>query len=222
MTGMTVSLAAQIANLQRVAPEVVLCVFGIVIMLVDPFIKPAGRRVLGWIAFVGMLVAIASIYVAARHEGFAYSRLISTDNFSLFVHVVVIGAAALAILGSIDYLDREDIQRGEFYALVLFATAGMGILAASNELITAFIGLEISSISSYILCGFRRKARESNEAAMKYFLLGSFATAFFLYGIAMIYGSTGTTYIDSARTELERQIAVAGHIPMLAILGLGL
>ncbi|MGH9560077.1 MAG: NADH-quinone oxidoreductase subunit N, partial [Terracidiphilus sp.] len=146
-----ISLGEQIANLHRVAPEVVLCIFGIIIMIVDPFLKPSSRRALGWIAFVGTLAALASIHIAVREEGFAYSRLISTDNFSIFVHVVVIGAAALAILGSIDYLDREEIQRGEFYALVLFATAGMGILAGANELITAFIGLEISSISSYIL-----------------------------------------------------------------------
>lgn len=217
-----IGMAEQLANLHRIAPEVVLCIFGIVIMIADPFVKPSSRRALGWTAFVGTLVALASIHIAVRSEGFAYSRLISTDNFSIFIHVVVIGAAALAILGSIDYLDREEIQRGEFYALVLFATAGMGILAGANELITAFIGLEISSISSYILCGFRRKARKSNEAAMKYFLLGSFATAFFLYGIAIIYGATGTTYIDSVKAELERQMAAAGHIPALAILGLGL
>jgi NADH-quinone oxidoreductase subunit N len=217
-----ISLAEQIANLHRVAPEVVLCLFGILVMIVDPFVSSRGRRALGWTAFVGTLVALASIRVAVDEKGFAYSRLISTDSFSIFVHVVVIGAAALAILGSIDYLDREDIQRGEYYALVLFATAGMGILAGANELITAFIGLEISSISSYILCGFRRKAKESNEAAIKYFLLGSFATAFFLYGIAMVYGSTGTTFIDAAKTSIERRLASDGHIPALAILGLGL
>jgi NADH-quinone oxidoreductase subunit N len=216
------SMAEQLVNLHRIAPEVVLCVFGIAIMLIDPFLKPSGRRALGWTAFAGTLVALASIHIAIRSEGFAYDRLISTDNFSIFIHVLVILAAALAILGSIDYLDREGIQRGEYYALVLFATAGMGILAGANELITAFIGLEMSSISSYILCGFRRKARESNEAAMKYFLLGSFATAFFLYGIAMIYGDTGTTYIDSAKAALERQTAAAGHVPALALLGLGL
>ncbi len=217
-----ISLAEQIANLHRVAPEVVLCLFGIIVMIADPFVSPRGRRALGWTAFAGALVALACIRVASYEKGFAYSRLISTDSFSIFVHVIVIGAAALAILGSIDYLDREEIQRGEYYALVLFATAGMGILAGANELITAFIGLEISSISSYILCGFRRKARESNEAAMKYFLLGSFATAFFLYGIAMVYGSTGTTFIDAAKTSIERQLASSGHIPALAILGLGL
>ncbi len=222
MTAVTISLPEQIANLRRIAPEIVLCIFGMIVMIVDPFVKPASRRALGWLAFAGTLVALASVHVAAAEMGFAYSRLISTDNFSIFVHVIVIVAAGLAILGSIDYLDREGIQRGEYYALVLFATAGMGILAGANELITAFIGLEMSSISSYILCGFRRKAKESNEAAMKYFLLGSFATAFFLYGIAMIYGSTGTTFIDAAKAELERQLAANGHFPALAILGLGL
>ena len=91
----------------------------------------------------------------------AYSDLISADAFSIFVHVIVIVAAALAILGSIDYLEQEGIQRGEYYALVLFATAGMGILAGANELVTAFIGLEMSSISTYILAGFRRRAAAS-------------------------------------------------------------
>lgn len=215
-------MGEQLLNLHRIAPEVVLCIFGMAVMIADPFLRPTRRRALGWTAFIGTLVALASVHVAAHDKGFAYSRLISTDTFSIFVHVVVITAAALAILGSIDYLEREGIQRGEFYALVLFATAGMGILASANELVTAFVGLEISSISSYVLCGFRRKARESNEAAMKYFLLGSFATAFFLYGIAMIYGSTGTTYIDIAKSVLEHHIASAGHIPALAILGLGL
>ena len=90
--------------------------------------------------------------------GLAYGGLIRADKFSLFVHVVVIGAAALAILGSINYLDTEGIQRGEYYALVLFATAGMGILAGANEMVTAFLGLEMSSISTYVLAGFRRRA----------------------------------------------------------------
>ena len=154
----------------------------------------------------------------AIDPGLAYSGLIRADAFSIFVHVVVIGAAALAILGSFSYLDDEGLQRGEYYALVLFATAGMGILAGANELVTAFIGLEMSSISTYILAGFRRRALESNEASLKYFILGSFATAFFLYGIAMVYGATGTTRIDGI------QAAFRNHDlpPALAILGLGL
>ena len=135
-----------------------LCFFGILIMIVDPFVGAARQRVLGWLAFIGTLAALAAVWVPAHHPGMAYSDLISTDAFSIFVHVVVIVAAALAILGSLDYLDQEGIQRGEYYALVLFATAGMGILAGANELVTAFIGLEMSSISSYVLAGFRRRA----------------------------------------------------------------
>ena len=210
--------ASQIANLHRVAPEIVLCAVGILIMIVDPFVGAAKQRVLGWIAFAGTLLALAAVHIAAKDAGSAYSNLIFADSFSLFVHVIVIGAAALAILGSINYLDREGIQRGEYYALILFATAGMGILGGANELVTAFLGLEMSSISTYILAGFRKRALKSNEASLKYFILGSFATAFFLYGIAMVYGATGSTEISKIETILRG----FAHLPDLAVLGLGL
>jgi len=216
--------AEQVSNLHRLAPEIILCAFGIAIMILDPFLGAARQRVLGWVAFAGTLLALFGVHLAAHdveraHDlGFAYSGLIHADKFSLFVHVVVIGAAALAILGSINYLDTEHIQRGEYYALVLFATAGMGILGGANEMVTAFLGLEMSSISTYILAGFRRRALSSNEASLKYFILGSFATAFFLYGIAMTYGATGTTRIDAVREFLT----TTQHLPSLAVLGLGL
>src|SRR6266436_625563 len=105
------------------------------------------------------------------------------------------------VLAAGPYLERERLPFAEFYALLLFAAAGMGVLASAQELLTAFIGLEMSSISSYVLAGYRRDALKSSESAMKYFLLGSFATAFFLYGIALVYGSSGTTMLikmDSA------------------------
>ena len=208
----------QFANLHRLLPELVLCGFGILIMFVDAFLGAAHRRLLGWLGFIGALAALASVYVAARDPGPAYSNLIHTDAFSIFVHVVVLVAVALTILGSIDYLDQQGIQRGEYYALVLFAAAGMGILAGANELVTAFVGLEMSSIASYILVGFRRRALSSNEASLKYFLLGSFATAFFLYGVAMVYGVTGTTRIDAIQDALPGTAVP----PALAVLGLGL
>jgi NADH-quinone oxidoreductase subunit N len=213
--------AEQYANLHRLAPEIHLCLFGIIIMLVDPFVPVAKRRLLGWLGFIGALFSLFSVHVAAADRGMAYSNLISNDDFSIFLHVVIISAAALAILGSIDYLDQEGIQRGEYYALILFATAGMGILAGANELVTAFIGLEMSSIASYVLVGFRRRVLISNEASLKYFLLGSFATAFFLYGIAMVYGATGTTIIDKIQPALA-DASSGGRFPALAILGLGL
>ncbi len=215
-------MAEQFVNLQRLAPEIALCIFGIVIMLADPFMPREKRRALGWIAFIGALVALVGVHMTAHSPGLAYSGLINNDAFSVLFHLIIISAAALVILGSFDYLDREGIQRGEYYALILFATAGMGILAGANELLTAFVGLEMSSISTYVLVGFRRRAPVSNEASVKYFLLGSFATAFFLYGIAMVYGATGTTRIDEIQAALQNSLSQEGHLPALSILALGL
>ncbi len=210
--------AVQATNLHRLAPEVILCATGILIMLVDPFLDAGRKRVSATLATIGGVLALISVHMVSRDTGMAYSGLISSDQFSVFLHLVIITAAILAILGSLNYLDQEGIQRGEYYALILFATAGMGILAGANELVTAFVGLEMSSISTYILAGFRRHSAKSNEASLKYFLLGSFATAFFLYGIAMVYGATGTTKIDAIQTFLAGQ----SPAPSLAILGLGL
>ncbi|HXZ10853.1 MAG TPA: NADH-quinone oxidoreductase subunit N [Candidatus Sulfotelmatobacter sp.] len=210
--------AEQITNLVRLGPEIVLCAVGTLIMVLDPFVRGGGKKALGIFAFIGTLAALAATWFTAQNPGPAYSGLIHTDQFSIFMHAVVIGAAALAILGSLHYLDQEGIQRGEYYALVLFATAGMGILSGANELVTAFIGLEMSSISSYILAGFRRRAVTSNEASLKYFILGSFATAFFLYGIAMVYGATGTTKIDAVQSAFAAMPA----LPVIGILGLAM
>jgi NADH-quinone oxidoreductase subunit N len=215
-------------NLHRVAPDMFLSIFGILVMIIDPFVSKGGKRKLGWLAVFGSIFSLLSIsamcIVAASSEGPAgYSNLITADYFSIFVHAVIILAATLVILGSMDYLDREGMQGGEFYALILFAVAGMGILASANELVTAFVGLEMSSIASYILAGYHRRSPKSNEASLKYFLLGSFATAFFLYGIAMIYGATGTTRVDLIQTAF--QIApINSHAgsSILPIFGLGL
>lgn len=211
-------MTGQIANLHRLMPEIILSLFGILIMVIDPFVAAAKKKSMAWLGLVGAVLALLSVHFVASDPGPAYSDLISSDMFSVFVHLVVIVAAILAILGSMNYLEQEGLQRGEYYALVLFATAGMGILAGANELVTAFVGLEMSSISTYILAGFRRHAEKSNEASLKYFLLGSFATAFFLYGVAMVYGATGSTKIDAVQSFLAAQ----SRTPSLAILGLGL
>jgi NADH-quinone oxidoreductase subunit N len=182
--------------LYRIAPEIVLCGFGMLVMLLSPLVPKARQSVLAGVALVGAALALVATIFPALHPGVAYSGLFRADSFSLFVHWIVCGAAFLAILGSIDYLKRENLDAGEFCALILFATAGMGVMAGAHELLTAFIGLEMSSIASYILASYRRDSPRSNEAAMKYFLLGSFATAFFLYGIALSFGATGSTHLD--------------------------
>jgi NADH-quinone oxidoreductase subunit N len=182
-------------DLLRLAPEFVLCISGMVLMLVEPFLTRGRRSVLASLAALGAGLAFGAIYYPATRPGAAFSGLLQVDGFSVFIHGIVGFVALLVILGSPDYLERENIQHGEYYALVLFATAGMGIMSSAAELMTAFVGLEMSSISTYILAGYRRDAPRSNESAMKYFLLGSFATAFFLYGVALVYGATGTTQL---------------------------
>ncbi len=189
-------------DVYRVAPELVLCAFGILVMLAEPFVPRERKGALGTVALLGAVLALVATRLAATHPGTAFYGLILTDRFSIFLHLLIGAVAVLVILGSTDYLEREGLQHGEYYGLVLFAAAGMGVMAGAQELMTAFIGLEMSSISSYILASFRRNAPKANESAMKYFLLGSFATAFFLYGVAMVYGATGTTKLDALREAI--------------------
>ena len=198
----------------RLAPEIVLCATGALLMVVEPFLSSRRRRVAGVLALLGAVASLASTFYLKALPGKAFNGLLAIDGFSFFFHVLVGTVAALVILGSADYLEREQLRGGEYYALVLFATAGMGVMASAQELVTGFIGLEMSSISSYILAGYRRDAPKSNESAMKYFLLGSFATAFFLYGIALLYGGTGTTILP--------QMNDSGAPPNLMLVRLGL
>lgn len=184
-------------DILRLLPEIILCAAGILLMLLEPFLTRARRGILVSLAALGSGLALVATIYSARLPGTAFSGVLQVDSFSVFVHALVEGVAFLVVIGSADYLDREKIQHGEYYALVLFATAGMGVMASAAELMTAFIGLETSSISTYILASYRRDAPRSNESGMKYFLLGSFATAFFLYGIALVYGATGTTKITN-------------------------
>src|SRR5882724_10169810 len=179
------------ADLIRVLPEIIWCGFGVLLMLLQPYLK--NRQGLTLFAMVGAAVGTLATYFGQMGSGFF--GLIQFDTYSLFFHWLVGLVAFLVILASDSYLERENLAPAEFYALILFATAGMGVLASAQELLTAFIGLEMSSISSYIMAGYRRDALKSSESAMKYFLLGSFATAFFLYGIALVYGSSGTTML---------------------------
>ena len=123
--------------------------------------------------------------------------MLVVDGFATFFRVLVIAVGILTVLASYRFLARQNAETGEYHALLLFSIAGQCLMAAANELIMVFIGLEISSISSYVLAGYLRDDKRANEASLKYFLLGSFATAFFLYGVALIYGSTGTINLNA-------------------------
>ena len=202
----------------RILPELVLSVFGIIVMMADPLIpEQNSKKPLGIVAIIGVLTGLAATAYQTEFYGSAFYETVSVDTFSVFFHVVVLLIALVVILVSFEYLEVQRIRSGEYYALVLFGTVGMMLMSAAVELVLVFIALEISSISTYILAGMRRRAAESAEASLKYFLLGSFATAFFLYGVALIFGATGTTNVYGIAHYFQTQQASA-----LAYLAVGL
>jgi len=181
-------------DMLRVMPELIWCGFGVLVMLFQPFVR--NRHFFTFLALLGSLLGTLSAMWPAALGGTAFGGIIQADAFSFFFHLLIGLVVSLVVLAAGPYLERERLAFPEFFALTLFATAGMGVLASAQELVTAFIGLELSSISSYVLAGYRRESLKSSESSLKYFLLGSFATAFFLYGIALVYGATGTTNLS--------------------------
>jgi NADH-quinone oxidoreductase subunit N len=208
----------------RILPELVLSLFGIIIMVVEPLIdERRHQQALGTIALIGSLAAIGASLLQAGYPGFAFWNIVRVSSFSVFFHVLVTTIAAIVILTSYEYMAVERISAGEYYALILFGTVGMCLMSSAMELVLIFIALEISSISTYILAGVRRREASSSEASLKYFLLGSFATAFFLYGIAMMFGATGSTNIIKMSQVLSsRQVPVLADVGVaLMFIGLG-
>ncbi len=199
----------QFADYIRILPELVLSVFGMLIMVVDPLLDEENSpQVLGGIALVGTLAALASTFWMAQYPGTAFWNMVRVEGFSVFFHVLIIAIVAVAILSSFEYLRVQRIRAGEYYGLILFGAVGMCLMSSAIELVLIFIALEISSISTYVLAGFRRREAASSEASLKYFLLGSFATAFFLYGVALMFGATGSTNIDAIKQALT-----SGNVP---------
>ncbi len=206
------------ADYIRILPEIVLSIFGMAIMLLDPLMdERRSQKTLGGIALVGALAALVASFCQAQYPGLGFSNMVQVDAFSVFFHVLVAAVTAVVILTSFEYMAVQEIRAGEYYGLVLFGAVGMSLMSSAVELVLIFIALEISSISTYILAGFRRRAAISSESSVKYFLLGSFATAFFLYGVALMFGATGSTSIRVIADALR-----SGPVPVLAYLGIGL
>ena len=200
----------------RILPEIVLSLFGMVIMVLDPLVDDRGtQKLLGLIALIGSVAAIAATLYQSQFPGLGFWGMVKVDAFSTFFHVLVTAIAAVVILSSFGYMQIQQIRAGEYYGLILFGTVGMCLMSSAVELVLIFIALEISSISTYVLAGFRRRAAISSEASLKYFLLGSFATAFFLYGVALMFGATGSTSISVIAQALR-----SGPVPVLAYVGI--
>src|SRR6202451_2580654 len=208
----------QAADYVRILPEIVLAVFGMIVMLLDPFLDERhNQKTLGIIALVGSLAALAATLFQSQYPGLGFWNMVQVDSFSVFFHFLVAAVTAVVILTSFEYMQVQGIRAGEYYALVLFGAVGMSLMSSAVELVLIFIALEISSISTYILAGFRRRAAISSESSLKYFLLGSFATAFFLYGVALMFGATGSTSITVIADALHSR-----DIPVLAYVGVAL
>jgi NADH-quinone oxidoreductase subunit N len=194
------------ADMIRFLPEIILTVAGTFLMVLTPSL---GRRpatgAFGHLSILALFAALGAAVFAYQQPGDAFGGMLLVDGFATFFRVLVIGVGILTALSSYRFLVRQGAETGEYHALLLFSIAGQCLMAAANDLIIIFIGLEISSIASYVLTGYLRDDKRSSEAALKYFLLGSFATAFFLYGVALLYGATGTINLAAVRGVIAGQ-----------------
>ena len=209
----------------RILPEIILTLAGVLIMFLEAVVSEDQKKMFGPLTIVGLAAALGGAISAGSDPGAAFHNMLVVDGFATFFRVLVIAVGLLAVFSSIEYLERERANGGEYYALILFSILGQSIMVTANELIMVFIGLEISSISSYVLAGYLRDDPRNNESALKYFLLGSFATAFLLYGVAWIYGLTGSTNLFAIRQALASgsapAVALTGTAAALMLVGLG-
>jgi len=202
-----------------ILPQIILVLAGMAILLLEPFMPPARKSRQGQIAVVASFLAAYTLSFQKLGAPRAiFNGMFLIDNFSWVFQWLFFVITGISALLALRFNERESINKGEYYALLLFACSGMSLMAASGDLILTFLGIEILSIATYVLAGFKRSDARSNESSLKYFLLGSFATAFLLYGIALIYGSTGTTNYAAIR-----QIAGLQVVPQVTmVIGLGL
>ncbi len=202
-------------NISIILPELIVAFAGVVVMLYDSFF-PKQRTVSGVIAIAGL--AISGIVLATMWGGdqpaTAWNGMIAHDNLRLSFSFVFLFVSAMTVLISTVWVERENVPAGEYHALLLFGTFGMMMMSAGNDLVIIFLGLETLSISTYVMAGLRKGDLRSNESAMKYFILGSFASAFLLYGMALIYGATGSTNL----TQIAEKIADP-NFPALLLIG---
>jgi len=196
----------------RFLPELILTLAGVLIMFLEALRHEGRRTNAGLVAILALVLALPAALMSS--SGPAFQGMLVIDGMATFFRTLVIVVGLLVVFSSTDYLRRENQESGEYYALILFSIVGQCVMVTANELVMIFIGLEISSIASYILAGYLRDDARNNEAALKYFLLGSFATAFLLYGVAWMYGATGSTNL----TEIRRAL-ISGAAPPEALIG---
>lgn len=197
-------------NYITILPEAILSFVAFVLMLVDAYTGGLRRKLYAWISLGGFVAAGVSIgWIAVLLSSNAssvpestYMGMLTTDPFRLAFSTIALVVSALTVLAAMAWLDEDSLPAGEFYTLLMFATVGMLLMASAGDLVMIFLGLEILSIATYVLAGYRRKDLRSNEAGLKYYILGSFATAFLLYGMALTYGATRSTSLEGIRLAI--------------------
>ena len=209
-------LAPESIDLIALAPVLVLSVFAMMVLVVDLF---GGRNkpLLVFISLVGLLMTAISAFAKNPIPAYSFNDSYIVDHLSLFFICIFTISSALAILLSVEYNEREGIRAGEYYALILFCTVGMILLASSTDMIMIFLGIEIVSICLYVLAGIRRDDLRSNEAALKYFMLGAFATGFLLYGMTLVYGSTGSTNLFKIAEVVQNPAAQSNPLLLMGL-----
>ncbi len=208
-----------------VLPLLILIGTAICVLLADLWMEGPDRDALGWIGLAGLLcTAIAAMTLWNTHLS-TFADALVLDRYGLFFTVLFCIASGLTLLISMSYLELTDIRTGDYYSLVLFATVGMVLMAAATDLIVIFLGLEVMSLAVYVLSGIWRGQVRSNEAALKYFLLGAFATGFLLFGIALIYGATGSMTLGPIGQAIakvsseQRSLLIAGMALLIVAFG---
>ncbi len=211
------SLSVPDLNFRVIAPALIVAITALVVLLAE-LVTPAHRkRWLGFASLIGLLVAAGATIGLWDANASAFGRMVVADDFGLFLTLVILLGAALSILLAIDFIRAHRVDQGEYYVLVLFAVVGMILMATATDLIVIFLALELLSLPLYILAAFKRADARSLEAGLKYFLLGAFSSAFFLYGIAFIFGGTGTTNLMKIADALNKNFSND-----LVLIGMGL
>ena len=203
-------------NLQAIMPMLIVTLSACATMLAESFRRKNEQMPLGGLGIIGLVGAgIASFLLWNRNAtGFG---VVIADNFSLFINIVLVGVGILTIVFSSQVIEREELPQGEYYSLTLFSIAGMMLMAAATDLLLIFLALEVLSLSVYVLTGLRRTDPIAVEASFKYFLLGAFSSAFFLYGIAFTYAVVGSTRLEQVGATMAAQSMAAGPMPHLAL-----
>jgi NADH-quinone oxidoreductase subunit N len=210
-----------VLNFDVVAPVLTLVIAAAIVLLADLFLPRERKQALATIALLGIAAAfvVTGLLWDATDPAFVgESGMAVADGYALLSDVIFLTVAGLAVLISVDYAARQGLAQGEYYALLLLSTAGMSVMAAATDLMVLFVGLEVLSIPLYVLAALKRGRAESNESGLKYFLLGAFASAFFLYGIALTYGAGGSTALSAVAAGL----AAGSADRLLGLAGLGL